>query len=183
MAKPVDYYKLLGISIFANDEEIRNGYLKKVKQYHPDTYKGNKDEAEDMTAEINVAYSTLKDSEKRHFYDVKNGFEKLRQNIIENQINERTIKKRFKQKNINTEKKSQEFNNKSPNKESQFNEKTSQNEFEINMSTKDLKKKLKSMRRESMTAEQKKFKKERLALDAVIIGLVIIVVLLIVFHK
>ena len=31
MAKSVDYYKLLGVSIFASEGEIRNAYLAKIK--------------------------------------------------------------------------------------------------------------------------------------------------------
>ena len=82
MAKSVDYYKLLGISIFASDEEIRNGYLSKIKEYHPDTYKGNKKEAENITANLNLAYSVLKNKDKKFVYDKQYGFDRMREDAL-----------------------------------------------------------------------------------------------------
>src|SRR5574344_1685833 len=79
MSKEVNYYNILSISIFASDEEIKTAYLKKIKEYHPDTYKGNKHEAENITASLNDAYAVLRDKTKKQVYDEKFGFDKERE--------------------------------------------------------------------------------------------------------
>jgi molecular chaperone DnaJ len=63
-----DYYEMLGIARNATDEEIKRAYRALARQYHPDS---NPDpEAEAKFKEINVAYETLKDPERRRRYDV-----------------------------------------------------------------------------------------------------------------
>lgn len=52
--------EILGISPWATGEEIRIAYLNKIKEFHPDIYRGNKREAVEMTEKINSAYSRLK---------------------------------------------------------------------------------------------------------------------------
>ena len=66
MAK--DYYKLLGISKGASKEEIKRGFRKMARKYHPDV---NPDEAKsgEKFKEINEAYSVLNDDKKREMYD------------------------------------------------------------------------------------------------------------------
>ena len=63
-----DYYDILGISKGASDSEIKKGYHKKAKEYHPDRHKGDK-EYEAKFKEVNEAYETLSDSQKRSAYD------------------------------------------------------------------------------------------------------------------
>ncbi len=63
-----DYYSLLGIKKGATEEEIKKAYRKLAIKYHPDTNKGDKS-AEEKFKEINVAYDTLKDPQKRAAYD------------------------------------------------------------------------------------------------------------------
>lgn len=63
-----DYYKILGISRNATQEEIRDAYRRLAKKYHPDVNKGNK-EAEEKFKDINEAYQVLGDPEKRKKYD------------------------------------------------------------------------------------------------------------------
>lgn len=63
----MNYYEILGISVDATDKEIREAYLKLVKQYHPDVYKG--EDAEEKIKAINIAYDTLIDDKKRKKYD------------------------------------------------------------------------------------------------------------------
>ncbi len=63
-----DYYKILGVSRNASQEEISKAYKKLVRKYHPDLNPGNK-EAEEKFKEINEAYEVLSNPEKRKEYD------------------------------------------------------------------------------------------------------------------
>lgn len=63
-----DYYEILGVSREASQDEIRQAYLKLAKKYHPDKTGGDK-AAEEKLKEINMAYDTLKNPEKRAQYD------------------------------------------------------------------------------------------------------------------
>lgn len=65
----MNYYELLEISPNASDEVIKMAYKALVKKYHPDSYKGDLNEAQRIMAEINQAYEVLSDREKRTDYD------------------------------------------------------------------------------------------------------------------
>jgi molecular chaperone DnaJ len=60
-----DYYKVLGVSDKATEDELRRAYRKLAKQYHPDAHPGS----EDRFKEISAAYDVLGDAEKRKEYD------------------------------------------------------------------------------------------------------------------
>lgn len=63
-----DYYKILGISKNASQEEIQRAYRKLARKFHPDI---NKEKgADDKFKEIGEAYKVLKDPEKRKRYDL-----------------------------------------------------------------------------------------------------------------
>jgi DnaJ-class molecular chaperone len=64
----IDYYKTLGVSREASDDEIRKAYKKLAREYHPDTRPNDKDAAENFKR-VQEAYSVLNDSEKRELYD------------------------------------------------------------------------------------------------------------------
>ena len=58
-----DYYKTLGLSRTASQEEIQKAYRKLVRKYHPDVNKSQ--EAEEKFKAINEVHEVLKDPEKR----------------------------------------------------------------------------------------------------------------------
>lgn len=69
MAQKRDYYEVLGVSKTATDDELKRAYRKLAKQYHPDANPDNKEEAEKKFKEINEAYETLSNPQKRKMYD------------------------------------------------------------------------------------------------------------------
>ena len=69
MAGKRDYYEVLGVNRNATDEELKKAYRKLAKKYHPDANPDNKQEAEKKFKEVNEAYETLSDAQKRKMYD------------------------------------------------------------------------------------------------------------------
>jgi molecular chaperone DnaJ len=64
----MDYYRILGVSREASDEEIKRAYRKLVLQHHPDRNPGS-GQAEEKIREINAAYEIIGDTERRRSYD------------------------------------------------------------------------------------------------------------------
>lgn len=60
-----DYYKILGVSRDASDDDIKKAFRKLAHQYHPDKSGGD----EKKFKEINEAYQVLSNKEKRAQYD------------------------------------------------------------------------------------------------------------------
>ena len=63
-----EYYELLGVHQQADESTIKSAYRKLAMKYHPDRNAGDS-EAEARFKEINTAYETLKDPNKRSLYD------------------------------------------------------------------------------------------------------------------
>ncbi|EEB17113.1 conserved hypothetical protein [Pediculus humanus corporis] len=62
-----DYYKILGITKGASDDEIKKSYRKLALRYHPD--KNKSPGAEEKFKEVAEAYEVLSDKKKRDIYD------------------------------------------------------------------------------------------------------------------
>jgi curved DNA-binding protein len=62
-----DYYKIMGLSRNATQDEVKRAYRKLARKYHPDVSKEK--DAEAKFKELGEAYEVLKDPEKRAAYD------------------------------------------------------------------------------------------------------------------
>ena len=62
-----DYYEVLGLQKGASQDDIRRAYRQLAKKYHPDVNK--EPGAEEKFKEINEAYDTLSDEQKKARYD------------------------------------------------------------------------------------------------------------------
>ena len=63
-----DYYKTLGVENTATKDQIKKAYRKLSLQFHPDRPNGNAEKFK----QINEAYETLNDEQKKKMYDMRN---------------------------------------------------------------------------------------------------------------
>lgn len=62
-------YKVLGVEKDATDEQIKEGFKRRSKKYHPDRNKTDPKAKEKFEKIVN-AYELLKDPERRRMYDL-----------------------------------------------------------------------------------------------------------------
>ncbi len=62
-----DYYEILGVPRSASPDDVKKAYRKLARKYHPDVSK--QPGTEEKFKEVQEAYATLKDPEKRAAYD------------------------------------------------------------------------------------------------------------------
>ena len=67
--KFVNYYQLLEVDPKADPATIKQAYLTKIKEWHPDKNPDRRAEAEEKTKVLNQAYHILGDAERRKHYD------------------------------------------------------------------------------------------------------------------
>src|ERR1700754_3592684 len=63
-----DFYKVLGVSKTAEQDEIKKSYRKLARKYHPDSNQGDAS-AEAKFKEVSEAYDVVGDPKKRKEYD------------------------------------------------------------------------------------------------------------------
>jgi curved DNA-binding protein CbpA len=170
--KEKNYYDIIGVSIFASQDDIRDAYLNKIKRYHPDTYEGSRENAERITAELNIAYATLKDGQKKLEYDIKNGF-----------FNQREERRKFEEYVNNKAKKKEEAQiKKQQNKVKKEQFKKTQKEAKQKNKQNVEKTKIENKKKKEIEKKEKlDLAKEKLVLDIVIVSLLLIIILLIIF--
>src|SRR5688572_164911 len=70
-------YDVLGVGVDADLEEVRRAYYRKAQLLHPDRFTGSSPEeqkrAEAEMKAVNAAWSTLRNAEARHRYDIEAG--------------------------------------------------------------------------------------------------------------
>ncbi len=62
-----NYYFILGLNIYAREEDIKQAYRRLALQFHPD--KNSSPEAEAIFKEVNEAYEVLGDAQRKVLYD------------------------------------------------------------------------------------------------------------------
>nr|XP_038041846.1 LOW QUALITY PROTEIN: dnaJ homolog subfamily B member 1-like [Anas platyrhynchos] len=67
MGKGKDYYRTLGLSRGASDEEVKRAYRRQALRFHPD--KNKEPGAEERFKEVAEAYDVLSDPKKREIFD------------------------------------------------------------------------------------------------------------------
>jgi hypothetical protein len=70
-SRMLTHYEVLGVSPHASAGEIRAAYLALIKRHHPDLRSGREDAEQGLSRDINLAFSVLRDPQKRARYDAE----------------------------------------------------------------------------------------------------------------
>ena len=65
-----NHYELLQIAPDASQQELRQAFRRLSKRYHPDTTELPADQAQEAFRQLQLAYLTLSDPERRRMYDI-----------------------------------------------------------------------------------------------------------------
>ena len=80
------YYAILGITPWASEIDIRRAYRDLSKLYHPDTTQLPKDDAVENFRQINEAYATLSNADRRSAYDRRIQFSRFQYATFDNGV-------------------------------------------------------------------------------------------------
>ena len=80
------YYAILGITPWASEIDIRRAYRDLSKLYHPDTTQLPKDDAVENFRQINEAYATLSNTDRRSVYDRRIQFSRFQYATFDNGV-------------------------------------------------------------------------------------------------
>jgi curved DNA-binding protein CbpA len=94
----IDLYTVLEAWPTSSTEDIKKNYFRLAKLYHPDVA-GDKPENRERFKQINEAYSTLSDPQKRHLYDesLRNRSNRTRDAVAIRDNDEKTASLAFRQ--------------------------------------------------------------------------------------
>jgi curved DNA-binding protein CbpA len=90
----MNYYEWLNVDPKAEPDEIKRAYREKLKEWHPDKNPHRKEEAEEITKTLNIAYGILSDPEQRQNYDRILRFSKGRS--YDEYVNDRSFSRKMK---------------------------------------------------------------------------------------
>ncbi|NWU67557.1 DNJB8 protein, partial [Pterocles burchelli] len=65
----VNYYKVLGLSKSASQDDVKKSYRQLARKWHPDKNLSNKEKAEKKFKAVSEAYKVLSDPHQRSLYD------------------------------------------------------------------------------------------------------------------
>jgi len=80
------YYAILGVTPWANEIDIRRAYRDLSKLYHPDTTQLPKDDAVEIFRQVNEAYATLSNADRRNTYDRRIQFSRFQYKTYDNGV-------------------------------------------------------------------------------------------------
>ncbi len=86
------YYAILGVTPWANEMDIRRAYRDLSKLYHPDITQLPKDDAVEIFRQINEAYATLSNADRRNTYDLRIQFSRFQYTTYDNGVKLQTPK-------------------------------------------------------------------------------------------